>query len=181
MAKLKPNELKYCAWQDRATNFYLGSRLLSFKSIDCCDLLTVFGFCAFQTVETILKATCFYFDPNFDPEDKQFRHKLSNHISHLKTRGCNVSDITIPPYWDRWQVWTRYPEKGVFFGGFDLQHLDRIFTDLICSVPFQRANSKLPSIVQRPDLYKCQGDILYRENKQMDQLKKFVMDNLSLP
>jgi len=173
---VKSHEMQYIMWQNHATDFYIASRqlILTENWRPAC-------FCAFQAIETLLKATLLYWDKSFQP--KAYGHNIPKLLRTIRNKVKNGSSILVPSYFYyelRYQERTRYPGKsgvgiGIFHGFLDT--LDEIFISIIKLVPFQ-FNSKLNSVVRganSPELTRC----LILNNLKFAELKYFLLPWLS--
>lgn len=173
---VKANEMQYIMWQNHATDFYIASRqlILTENWHPAC-------FCAFQAIETLLKATLQYWDKSFQPKD--YGHNIPKLLRTIRNKVKNGSSILVPSYFYyelRYQERTRYPGKsgagiGIFHGFLDT--LDEIILSIIKLVPFQ-FNSKLNRVVRganNPELTRY----LILNNQKFAELKSFLLSWLS--
>lgn len=164
--------MHYIMWQNHATSFYIASRqlILTENWRPAC-------FCAFQTIETLLKATLTYWDKSFEP--KNYGHNIPKLLRTIRNKVKNGSNVLIPTYFYyelRYQERTRYPGKGG--GGFGIYHgfldtLDEIFVSIIKLVPFQ-FNSELNRLIcgtYKPELTRE----LITDNRQFAELKSYLL------
>ena len=169
MPELDQRSLQYVIWQNRATRFYLGSRL------NCLSALHApAAYCGFIAIELMLKATLVYHDRSF--KATQFRHNIAKLSRALRNKVRNSGTIRIPAYFShegRFQTVTRYPTggKGVIVSAWFLEDLDRTFVDLLLLTPFQH-NSELKHLLKRPS--GPERAALTRGNSQLRRLRAFL-------
>ncbi len=88
-------EVEYIIWQNRAFRFYLAARVLFQK-----ELFGPAGFCTFQALENLLKATAIYHIANFNP--KKFGHDCEALQSELKAKLPSATNLDIEPRLISW-------------------------------------------------------------------------------
>jgi len=162
---VKQNQIDYIMWQNRAVRFYLAARLL-FKK----EIYGPAGFCAFQSLENLLKATAIYHIDKFSP--KAVLHDCDKILAMIKKNVPASADIEIEEKLisQTYQELTRYPMpgKGVGFSYSMVHDLDQAFADILQLVPFQY-NSELLNIIRRKD---PSLRILSLDNKQIKKIRK---------
>ena len=161
----------YVSWQNRSFEFYIAARLLFQKG-----LYVAAAFTASQTIELLLKATLVYWDDTFNP--KKFNHDIKLLVSEAQKKVPGAYDIKIPSYFsfeNRFYMVTRYPIKGKGVGieiTF-VSDLDKIFADLICSVPFQH-NTTLKNALSGRLNNNNKLNALRRGNAEIRRIRKFL-------
>lgn len=166
------NEMNYILWQDRATDFYVAGRSLIQDEIyrPAC-------FCVFQTVETMLKSTLFYWERNFNP--RPYGHNIPKLIRTTKNKVKGAHRLYIPAifyYEQRYQLFTRYPDsqhRGISILRNFLDIFDETFFDILSLTPFQPPHTKLHKILSGRDEKKV-CDIIARDNKKASEIKKIL-------
>lgn len=168
---MKIKTIEYIKWQNRATQFYLASRLLALRKLGFPA-----AFCGQQALELLLKATLIYWDESFDP--KKARHNFPKMIGIMKNKVPDSANVNIPKYFywnNRYQEVSRYPSEeagGIFIPAAFLNDLDKTFYALIVLVPFRmHTNSELWNIINRNEPHL---KILRKENEQVRELRKFL-------
>ena len=162
-------EIDYIAWQNRATYYYIASRLLALNKIWPPAV-----FCGQQALENLLKATLIYWDKSFDPI--KACHNFPKMLRIIRNKVRNSANVNISEnfyYEKRYQEFSRYPisGKGLLFLGDFLNDLDEAFYSLLVLVPFQ-FNSVLSNIFKKN---KPQVKILRKKNNQIRKIKKFLL------
>ena len=136
MPQIALNERNYVRWQNRATRFYLGARLLYLK-----EQYAPAAFCANQALELLLKGTLVYWDKSFNPE--AVRHSFAKLQRILRNKVPCGKSVQIPAYFSearKYQTVTRYPNQKSDLVGIPasfLPDLDDLFYRLVTLVPFQ--------------------------------------------
>jgi HEPN domain-containing protein len=166
--KKTPDELgSYIAWQNKAFEFYIASRLLYSKKI-----LSPAAFCANQSIESLLKATLAFWDPGFIPKDAA--HDIPLMLQILENQVPNGRNVNIAEffYWDRrYQTVARYPEGGILIPGNFLNEIDKGFYSLLSIVPFQ-FNSFLVNTLRGSNPISL--EILKSKNEEFNNIIMFL-------
>ncbi len=163
-------EIDYTAWQNRATYYYIASRLLALNKV-----WPPAAFCGQQALENLLKATLIYWDKSFDPI--KVCHNFPKMLRIIRNKVPNSANINIQEnfyYEKRYQESSRYPISGkdlLFLGEDFLNDLDEAFYSLLVLVPF-KFNSVLSNIFKKN---KPQVKILRKKNNQIRKIKKFLL------
>ncbi len=164
--------LRYKAWQNHATRFYLGSRCLDLAGLHSSSV-----FCGFQAIENLLKATLLYYDPSFNP--RQFNHNMERLIKEVEIKVPGAKgQVSIQPYLyyeNRYQLFTRYPDDTCFkiiahFRNY-LKDLDCAFHDLLVLVPYQK-NTELYKILKDQNK---QIRFFLRKNIYAEAITSFIL------
>ena len=161
------SEIDYVAWQNRATRFYVGARLLYLN-----EMFAPAAYCASQTIELLLKATLVFWDRSFVPEAAG--HALAKLARWVRKKVPNATAIEVPNYFvfeQRYQSVSRYPSnsKGLGIPASFLADLDSVFSSLISLVPFQ-FNTELKRALSGSDTKALNA--LRRRNAQLRHLRK---------
>lgn len=77
-------EVEYVRWQNRATRFYVGARLLYSN-----DMFAPAAYCASQAIELLLKATLVFWDRSFNPEAAG--HAMAKLVRSVRNKARNAS------------------------------------------------------------------------------------------
>ena len=85
------NERAYVIWQNRAFRFYLGARLLFRHQQQAAA-----AYCAFQCLETLLKATLVYWDKSFAPT--LAGHGLAPMLRAIRNKVPGAPKVSVPQY-----------------------------------------------------------------------------------
>lgn len=130
------------------------------------------AFCAYQAIETLMKATLLYWDKSFDPEVTG--HKMSKMIRTIRNKVKGAKQFEIPKYFHfekRYQSVSRYPANGkvIVIPASFLRDLDHVFRVLVEYVSFQH-NTLLVNALKGANPKELQ--ILRRSNEEIRQLRK---------
>lgn len=164
-----PGQLNYIRWQNRALRFYLGARVLYLR-----ELYAPAAFCAQQALETLVKATILFHDPEWKP--RSVRHDIGRALELLLRRVPGAAALHIPPYFyedGRYQEVSRYPRAGdgLIVPDAFLPELDEAFATLLTLVPFHH-NSGLVNLLSRGP----RRELLHfsRHNRQARRIRHFL-------
>ena len=174
MANVAQYEIDYIAWQNRATRFYLGTRLLYQKK-----LYAPAAYSAVMTIELLLKATLvFHSSGTFNPSDAG--HGIAK-MARMVNNKVPSNQPNIPSYFyheQRYLSTSRYvtKDRGLTIPNSFLDDLDRVFSDLISLTPFQY-NSGLKRAISGKN--KTELAIIRTKNLQMRKLRKLLNQRLT--
>jgi HEPN domain-containing protein len=146
--RFKESEIAYVAWQNRATRFYVGARLLHTN-----DMFAPAAYCASQSIELLLKATLVFWDKSFHPEAAG--HGIAKLVRTVRNKARNAKSLDVPSYFffeKRFHSVSRYPtaSKGLASPASFIEDLDSVFASLVDLVPFQ-FNTELKRILSGKD------------------------------
>jgi HEPN domain-containing protein len=167
MGNFADHEIDYVRWQNRASRFYLGARLLHRN-----EMHAPAAYCSAISCELLLKATLIYWDRSFNPLNGG--HGMAKLTRMVKNKAHNAKQFAMPAYFyheKRYLTVSRYPTtgKGISIPSSFRDDLDKVFTDLILFVPFQH-NTDLKRALSgkdRPSLL-----ALRYKNQQMRRLRQ---------
>ena len=139
MSPLPPQALKYIAWQNRATEFYVAARELYLLEMHWPSVYS-----AVISLELLLKGTLTYWDKSFQPLEAG--HGMAKLCRMVGNKVKGAKGFRIPQYFfheERYLNVSRYPRAGTGLGipGCYLADLDVAFVKLISLVPFQHNTS----------------------------------------
>jgi len=146
--RFKDCEIAYVAWQNRATRFYVGARLLHTH-----EMFAPAAYCASQSIELLLKATLVFWDKSFQPEVAG--HGMAKLVRTVRNKARDAKALAVPDYFffeKRYQSVSRYPtgSKGLAIPASFIEDLDSVFAFLVALVPFQ-FNTELSRILSGKD------------------------------
>lgn len=169
MSALSKRQIDYVVWQNRATRFYLASRLCYIRQLHAPA-----AYCGVIALELVLKATLVYHDKSFT--STHFRHSIAKLTRALRNKVPLGRTVELPAYFwheDRYLTVTRYPTKGrgVVVPATFLTDLDAAFAALLKLTPFQH-NTELKRILTRRR--GTERTAITRSNAQIRSLRKFL-------
>jgi hypothetical protein len=139
MSSFPSQAIKYVAWQNRATEFYVAARELYLLELHWPSVYS-----ATMSLELLLKGTLTYWDKSFEP--REAGHGMAKLCRMVGNKVKGAKGFKIPGYFyfdERYLSVSRYPraKTGLGIPSSFLADLDSSFVKLISMVPFQHNTS----------------------------------------